>query len=347
MSELLDLPPSVGVVSSTWRWDLCTAAGEYIGALYPERDGITIANAPTQSEIKRTCRGFVLDERQWRAVNPLTDTVRAVQVMSDGTELRCGLFLFPDDERDLVVGGGTVTPTLFDRGLILKQPTDRAWSLGDGQAVAPFCRDFLEARGITRHAIADSPTATTGPIAWPIGTNGTQVLAKAFELLGYWAPYFDRNGVLIGRLVDDLSWRAPLEYPLSGDRSRIYRGSAKVTRPLASAPNLWVVVNGALNGGEVVGRFRATDDPRPYDVPELVRLQGTEDTEGAVRAARAKAAHGPGPEGTLTFASPPDARHDTFDVLAVGEVLYYEHGWDLQCAAGGMMRHTARQVLPS
>ena len=114
---------------------------------------------------------------------------------------------------------------------------------------------------------------------------------------------------------------------------------------LLDAPNVHLVVNSGPNDLEIVGRARidATQphsvENRGYEVIEVHREQGVSSSDEATRMAKTYAAAHPHDYAELSFQSTPDPRHDTFDLIEFGDVVYRERSWTLRLRPGGPHTH--------
>lgn len=348
--QLLDLPDGIGVVTYDFRFDVVNDQLNTIGSVNPVRDrqAVQLQNF-TESEIKRTLRNFVLRPDQYRDLDPYRDRIRPVMQLGDGRTFPLGVFSYPQIDEAIRKGGGDVTATLYDSGMRIRPPSDRVWSLAVGDLVTDVLGAFIASRGVARVAITPSTARVSTPVAFPIGTSGSQIVARLADLLGYYSPYFDRTDTFVARPVEALNYADALKYPL--ETSRLIRGSITRTQQIGEAPNVFIVLNAGATGGEVVGRFEVPAEAphsvanRGYVVPEITRLQGIESTDAAVQAAFARSVQSPGDVGRFQFSTPVDPRHETFDAVAVGTAaLYYEIGWSSDLSPGGTMTHNVRKV---
>ena len=348
---ILDLPLGVGAIAYDFRFDVVNSELVPIGEVHPvrAREGATQLQVATESEIKRTLRGFVLRPDEFRALNPYADRIRPWLQLSDGRTYSLGVLRYPQIDEELRKGGGDVSATLFDSTIQIRPVTDRVWSLNTGDSVADLLAEFAASRGITRVSIPPPTVGASGPVAFPIGTTGPQALNRLADLLGCYSPYFDRDDVLTVRPVEDLALTVPLRYPLD-HATRFLRGSITRSQQIGEAPNVFLVVNTGATGGEIVGRYQVpasaphSVENRGYEVPELIRLQGVEDTAAANRTAYARSVQSPADTGKFQFGSPFDPRHDVFDTIGIGDATYYEVGWTGDLSPGGTQTHNVRKV---
>lgn len=347
---LLDL--SVPSRTEGFRWDLLDTGGGVIGALHPQKM-VTIANTSSGS-IKRKASGFVLPPDEAGDVDPITHRVQPVYVLRVGgsvMEWPLGVLLFGDASTVTHTYGSPLDGSLSDLGLVLSSPITQTIAYPVGASVGTALREVAELAGFPDALIDSTVAVIQSPVGW-VGSNSNtwgKVLTDLCAKAGFYDWYFTSTGLLRMRAPDVLSGIVPeLRYGAGG---RIARGSIVTGNDLLSAPNLWKVIDTAATTGEVVGTYELPASTphsfaaRGYFVTEWIESPGI-GTQAQADAAALAAAQSSQSYETISWASPIDPRHETFDPVDVLDFTYVEESWQMRMEPGGAsMRHTARRVF--
>jgi hypothetical protein len=350
VSRLLDLALGVGQVASTVRFVVCDRLLSPIGEVHPEKT-VSIAN-DTAGNIMRTLRNLTLLQNEVRSINMFADRLVPVWVLEDGSGVGSwggwplGAFLFSSRIRRPGSIHSVHEVTLMDQGFQLDQETSRSFGIPLYGNIFHRIVSLVEQAGLIRYNVEESSQLIGGvPIAWPIGTRWSEILRQLCLLGGYERPFFDNEGVLQVRRPEPLSEDTQHTYDLA-DVSRVKRDSLSDSDNLLDAPNVYIVLNNGAGNNEIMARVEI-DPSLPHSVanvgyerPRIVRMQGLADTAHARRVAEALADRDPGQLRTVSFASPPDPRHDTFDSVRFDGALYRETAWSLDCTPGGDHQHS-------
>ena len=346
--RLLDLV-DVGMRTDRFRVDVLNASNGKIGELHPPV-GMKIDNDATRA-IKRRA-SIDVSAAEFNDIDPLTHRLRPTMILENGSEYPLGVFMFADYPRVRSSYGLSASATLFDQGLILGQQLRSTVAVEVAtNAAAAFAAIAAEA-GVLAMKV-DSTSASVGaPLVWPAGKSSAtygRVLSDLAAIAGFHDPYFDNDGVLVARRLtnpDDVV--ASLRYV---DGGRIIAGSMLESNDLLSAPNLVIVVDTAAGGNPVTYRYElGADAPhawarRGFWVPRMIEAPGVASIANAVELARTAIATDPLAWETVSFASPLDPRHDTFDIIDYRGQNYLEQRWSMSLTAGGEMTHEAKRVL--
>lgn len=344
--ELFDLD-GVSARSESVRFELLDASNSVVRNLAVDRDSVPSMRNDTTRPIRRTVDGVRLAPEENGLVDFVANRVRVSWVLASGSAYPLGIFLF-GDASELLASEGTVTEcSLVDQCLILDQPLSETAAYGPGTLVSDAIADQASQAGVVATSIESATTETTAPLSWAVGRDTRlDVMQALCELAGFLAPYFDNDGTLVVRSAPDLSEiTATLNY---GANTRVIANSIVISSDLLSAPNRYVVVDSSVNDDPVVGIFDVDASAphsisnRGYIVPKVIDAQGLASQSAANAAAAAAYAQDAQAYSWLSFDSPPDPRHDTFDVLGFDGVVYREVAWSLELAAGGRMNHECR-----
>ncbi len=342
----------VSVRTDNLRFDLLDASDNIIGETHPEYGKAKIANS-SNAGIKRKLTGVEFPASEAVDINPLAHRLRPVLTLENGSEYPLGTFLFSDTSVRRYSYGLPRSASLSDKGQILDQPLFRSLSFAQGALVTACMATVCDLYGITNYSF-DSSNATLGSVVgWPAGKSntGAKILDFLASIAGLYSPYFTNAGVLRARAVPDLSVATTdLAYLGSGVGTRIVAGSMVESNDILSAPNLYVVVDNSATKGAVVGEYRVPDTAphsiaqRGYVIPRFIEASGVGNEEQAISFAQAAAAQEVKAYETVSWSSPLDPRHETFDVVNYLGTLYVEIGWSISLAPGGPMDHTAQRV---
>lgn len=363
--ELLDLE-ATSRRNEKFRFDVLDASNAKIAELAVSRRSPPTIRNNANATIPRTLDGVhVLPRTRLTDASPLyfsgdfdpvVHRIKAVHVVGPGGvgyEFPLGVFLVADAE-DNESTKGTVTSIMgVDQCQILEQ----ALSVSVGYPAGTNVSTALAAEAARLGIVATSIEATTKTLAAPIvgvaseDTSG-HFMREISAVAAFLRPYFDNDGVLVCRSAPDLSTAiADHEYGEgTGRTGRIVRGSLHSSTGLLRAPNRYVVRDTSLRDSELVGVYDvAASAPHSYANLGYRRVQGANvqgltDQTTANEAAQAAYAQDPGVFATITYETPIDSRHDTFDVIGVDAVNFIEHEWGLTCRRGSKQSHDVRRI---
>lgn len=351
MADVFEIPPGTGQIASKVRWLVLTPQLEVIGEVNPVFPTAVTNN--TNANIMRALRGLTLRQNDMRTLNPNTDRLMPVWEYEDGSRRPgysgwpCGVFMFGSRTRDRGSLYTMHNATLMDVGYQLDQEMDQSFGVASHADIYPALVGLVEGAGITHYSIEPTSQKIKDPINWPVGTHRLQIIRDLCRLCGFFKPWFDNVGVLQLR-----SFHAPRAedahvYDLDTTAGRVVRDSIQENDNLLSAPNLFIVISNGPTQTEI--QARSPIDPRlphsyeniGYWRPKTIRMQGLEDIRHAQMIADAYATQSVDTYETVTFASAPNPKHDTFDSVLYDGNLYRELDWSLELSpAGGSSGHT-------
>ncbi len=358
--DLFNLPTHIGQVSYTYRFRVVDAlTGANRGVLTPERDSAPTLEHDTTSTISRKINNLTIgpEDAEWFA--PLSDRVWVEMVLGDGTVYPLGRYLVADDSSTLHTYGRDATMTLLDEMFIVDQELEEGFNANNTAADLAI-RRLLEYVPIQALIIeANEGEAVTQ--AWGAGTGRGQAVNDLATAGGYFKPWFDhqnRMRFIASFEPGDKQPTIDLDSP-----ARVNRDSIAFTNDRATAPNRWIVRSnsiGILLGEEgaelnefqqVVGRYDVPSTApysiaqRGFAIPKTVQAQVRTATAANVYAKTL------GIQRSLyevcTLSTPPDPRHDSYDVVRFDGENWLEIGWSMPLSAGAEMVHTLRRAYPS
>jgi len=334
-----------------FRWDLLDSGGGVIGTLHPEKV-VSMTNS-SSGQIKRKVTGFTLPPDEAADVNTVSDRVQPWFLLDVGgtiNEWPLGVFLFGDASSRINTFGDPLDAPLQDQGQILSYPITRTISYNAGVSIGTAMLEVCELAGFPDATIDSTSAVFSSPVAW-VGSNQqtwAKVLTELCKMAGFYDWYFLNAGGLVLRGPDDLSALIPDLRYLAG--RNIARGSLVVSNDQLNAPNLWKVIDTSASASEIVGTYELPSSSpisfvnRGYYVTEWIPSPGIGSVTQAEVAAQTAAQTAKSYE-TISWASPIDPRHETFDPVDVLEQTYVESNWSIRCEPGGAsMRHEAQRI---
>lgn len=348
--EWLDLGPGIGTRVDRFRFDVLDRDLTVIGALDVRSDQPPVIENNRNRPIKRTLTltppPGVLDD-----LDLFADRIRPVMITPDGTEHPMGVFLFADLSQLRQTYGLVPQPggvMLVDQSLILDQPLPESIYCAGGACIAITLDGLFADAGIPSYEIelTYGGTFNGGTILFPPGSSRLQAMNELAANAGAYSVFFDNDGVGRVRPVPDLD--TPTRSYVDG--RNIVAGSIIETNDTLSAPNRFIVLSGdgVSTDEPVVGVYDVpasaphSAENRGYVVATVIQAQGIGNTVDADRRARVEADRSVGYE-WVSFSSPVDPRHDTYDVVDFRGATYREQGWSITCQAGIPMTHELRR----
>jgi hypothetical protein len=210
----------------------------------------------------------------------------------------------------------------------------------------------LETGGYIPVEIDVEPTPFLSATAWRAGTSGGQVLEDLAVVGDYWSPWLDNRGTF--RMIRSFDPAAPSVAPLADwdATDAPIRGSVSYTDDLLTASNRFVVISnkgaGANATREITGTYDTPADApwsianRGFVVPEIHDVQVASDTAATVVARNIGRRQQVFERAQVS--TPPDPRHDSYDVIRWRGVPWLELAWTLQLTEGAPMTHTLRRA---
>lgn len=347
-TELLDLAPGVGQRRATFTFTL-TEAGSLrpLGDLHPDATSAPVLTHDVSRTVARGITGLVLDSADAAAVNVVKDRVTVAMIVG-GETFPLGTYVFTDAARARTTAGRRLTGAVADLGFVVDQPTDAtvgvAANTNVGTAIAEVLAGVDGLQGFTVEATAQ---AVGAPIGWAAGTNRGRILADLAALGGYFAPFAANDSQI--RVLQAFD---PAELPPTftfGPGGRVIDNTVTESDDLLDAPNRFVVIDNANPDAPIVGTYDV-----PVTAPHSAANRGfvvadVRDVQGLGTAAAADAAARAAGLATLVYATvtlstPPDPRHDGYDIVGYDGANWLETAWSLPLVEGSEMSHTIQRA---
>lgn len=338
---VLDLEDFIGIRTATYRFRLFNGVtDEDLGDITPYVQGARLSHDVNRT-VKRDLT-FNLGVEDADTINPLTDRVEVFMLIG-GQSYPLGRYMFTDDLESVSTAGNQASVQMVDEMFIVDQPIEN--SFGNTFAVegvrACILR-LLAGLPIDVGDIAQSPFSVS--LSAFAGSRRGSVLATLAQQGDYETPWMDNYGQLrMIRTVDAAAATADFDYDT---RHQIYRDSISRSTDILNAPNRFVVVSSSSNAATnaIVGVYDVPPSAphsipnRGFVIPQVIDAQAVSSTQ-AVAMARNIGIRFTATE-TVQFTTPPDPRHDSYDVVLFDGEQWLETAWSMSLTEGGDMGHT-------
>lgn len=360
--DRFDLASWVGQRKATFRFSLVDGVtNQPLRTLTPIKGSIPTLMHDTSRAIPRSL-SLNLGVADTAAINTIRDRV-LVSMVIGGETWPLGRYMFVDNSRVIGTGGNLSSPALTDEMFILDQPREDSFAAlvtvstaasGFGEIVTPLeqidqtMTRVLRGTGITARIDA-TPYTSIG--SWNVGTSAVQILNNLATDGDYFAPWFNNLGRLRIMRTYDPAYEVPdFDFDAS---NKVIRGSITASDNLLDAPNRIIVVsNGVASDvsaqAPVVGTFDVplsaphSSYNRGFVVPRIETRQ-VESIQQATAIARTIALRETAFE-IVELATPPDPRHDSYNVIQWDNKRWLETRWSMELIEGGSMQHTLQRV---
>lgn len=344
----LDLDECVGQRQATFRFALSDAvSGEVLGEIHPIRDASL--SHDTGSTTKRQL-SLSLGKADTAAVNALTDRVEPFMVFPNLTnpdhpsgDWPLGRYMWVDNPRRFTTSGRLAQPQLSDEMFLVDQAILTGLS-GVGVGVVAVLLDVLAGLPITFDL---EPSPFTSADSWGIGVTRGQILETLSVAGDWWSPWFDNNGVLrFRRTFDPATQVADIDLDAG---FRVFQDSIVESDELLTAPNTIVVIsnNAGDSSTPVVGIATVPVNApnsvpnRGFAIPAVFDLQLSDANQAA--AVAQGLAQRQGIFEQVQLSTPPDPRHDSYNVIRWQGSNWLELGWSMPLVEGAAMSHSLRR----
>jgi hypothetical protein len=347
-TSILNLDLWIGQRSTSYRFDIIDGAtGEYRGEIHPSRGSTPSLSHDTTSTISRRLQGLTLLPDEISLFRPLIDRIAVTMLIEGIGEYPMGRYVASDDvqtvQSDGVTGAAVsaIRPlSLYDEMFIVDQKLSDAFA-SDGVLINEVIRNLLTGLPIIDPRIDGcSETSDSG---WSAGTSRASALKDLCTAGGYFAPWFDHTGTLrCIRAFDPASAVPTVDFDTI---PRVMRDSITLTDESVSAPNRFVVVSNDTGTGSlpIVGVYDVPATAphsilnRGFVIPDVRDVQVLTSEQAQVYARTI------GIQNTIVEKvecdTPPDPRHDAYDVVRFLGENWLEIGWTITLAGAGTMRH--------
>lgn len=351
MTSILDLPRYVGQRSATFRFGLTNGVtGEVLDDLHPIADPPAVVSHDTSRTIKRQLT-LTLGVEDAARIDTITARVTPYMIVG-GVEYPLGVFLFANSMSVEYLQGNLMPATLLDTMFIVDQQIETAvapFNAGGSTQIVTLIQSILNPLKV-KYQVESSNYTTNG--TWPIGTNRGSVLEDLALQGGYFSPWFDDQNIMRFELAFDPA-NALVDFDWDANQVAI-RGTMTRSNDMLTAPNRFIVVSNSTSDSSmaavpIVGRYDVPDSApwsiasRGFVVPSVITL-GTDTTDQAQTIATTIGQRQMIVE-TYEVDTPPDPRHDSYDVIEWRDDKWLELAWSLTCKEGEPMHHVLRRAF--
>lgn len=339
---LLDLAPWVGQRQATYRFERFNGVtGEELGEIHPLR-GANLTHDSSRT-IKRQLN-LDLGAANTAAMDTITDRIRVFMVFPSGASYPLGVYMFTDASRQVYTSGQLGSTALGDEMFLVDQQITEGIS-GASLSTTNVIQQVLTGLPI-RYEMEPSPFLATE--SWGSGTNRGHILEQLSITGDYFSPWFNNEGTMQFIRSFDPATRLP-DFDFD-DHDRVIREPIILTDDLILAPNRFQV--NSNSSGDVSSEVTATFDVPPtaphsiarrgFVVASVSNLPLFDSSQAAAVAeglARRKTIFE-----RVSLTTPPDPRHDSYNVIRWRGEKWLEIAWSMSLTAGGAMSHLLRKV---
>lgn len=337
-----DLDDCIGQRTATFRFDWVNGVtGENKGQLYPLRDPGARLQHNADRTIPRTMR-LTLGAEDSAAIDVITDRVLPYMEIGGGS-YPLGRYMVSSALPLLTTSGDITSLQLTDEMFRVDQKIDRGFAPA-GTVMGSIIDLIATVQDPPTIDIEPSEYIVTG--GWSIGAGRGQILDALATQGDYLRPWMNHGGEL--RMIRTFDPAAVVPTFDFDYYKRVLRGTATVGNDLLDAPNRFVVTSNAGHD-EVISASADIPVNAPNSIPnrgfvvvDARNLQLT--AQGQAQAI----ADGLATTATVlehaSVSTPPDPRHDGWDVIMWRGVQWLETGWSLDMIEGGEMTHELQRA---
>ena len=371
-----------GLRSATFKFLLEDITGFQLGEIHPLRDSAPTLSHDTSRSVKRTLN-LTLDAATTATFDEIQHRIRLFMVLEDGREFPLGRYMAASIARLPTTAGDLSSLALVDEMFIISQPIPSSYGIaiiansfiGDGigrGSVYVGIRDFLNRYilfnpevdwgGVTSGAPYDLVrfqgreinvefTDFASAAAWQSGTAGTSVLGDLAVAGDYFSPWMGNDGTFRMIRTFDPNTVAPT-FDMD-EEDCVYRDSVTRSNDLLNAPNRIIVTSNAGSGESVAAPIVGTYDVpnsaphsiqnRGFVIADVINIQLT--TRAQANAVARNIAVTQRIVERVELSTPPDPRHDSYDVVRWDGSLWLEVSWSMSLVEGGAMRHVLQRIF--
>jgi hypothetical protein len=371
-----------GLRGATFKFLLEDLSGFQLGEIYPLRNSAPTLSHDTSRSIKRTLN-LTLDAATTAAFDEIQHRIRLFMVLEDGREFPLGRYMVASIARMPTTAGDLSSLALVDEMFIISQPISASYGIaiiansyiGDGVGrgsvyvgIQEFLNRYLlfnpevDWGGVTSGAPYDLVrfqgreinvefTDFASAAAWQSGTAGTSVLSDLAVAGDYLSPWMGNDGSFRMIRAFDPNTVAPT-FDMD-EEDCVYRDSITRSNDLLSAPNRIIVTSNSGSGDSVAAPLVGTYDVpnsaphsiqnRGFVIADVINIQLT--TRAQANAVARNIAVTQRIVERVELTTPPDPRHDSYDVVRWDGSLWLEVSWSMTLVEGGAMRHVLQRIF--
>lgn len=342
VTSVLDLDECVGQRSATFVFYLVDGVtGENKGEIHPLRDRPARLSHSADRTIPRTLN-LLLGNTDTLLLDPVRDRILPYMRIG-GADYPLGRYMASDPTSVLSTGGYTTTVQCVDEMFRIDQKISGGFTaIGSVMsAVLDLLATVLDPPVIKIEA---SGFGATG--GWSIGAGRGQILDALTTQGDYLRPWIDNSGAFrMVRTFDPARAVPTFDFDLY---KRVLRESIAVSNDLLDAPNRFIVTSNS-GGKDPISASSDIPNNAPHSIPNrgFVVVQTTDiqlTSQGQAQAIADGLSTTAVVLERATLSTPPDPRHDGWDVILWQGVNWLETGWSMECVEGGEMVHNLRRA---
>lgn len=337
--SLLD---QVAMRSSTFRFGLVNGVtGEVKEDLTPVR------NASLSHDTTRTIKrqlSLNLGTYDTARIEPIVDRVLVYMVTADGTEWPLGKYMFTDSSQLESTGGDMANVVLNDEMFLVDQQISKGIN-GVKKSISATIIKVMEE--FPRITLQQEPSFFEGMQAWTVGAGRGQILQDLALAGDLFSPWLDNNGTMRFIRAFDPALRVP-DFDFDSGNS-VLRAGIVETSDILTAPNRFIVIsNTSENNTPLIGVADV-----PVNAPNSFANRGfylvkTEDLQLNTASQAQLVANNLALRSTvferITITTPPDPRHDSYNVIRWQGENWLELAWSMSLLEGSAMSHSLRKA---
>jgi len=265
-------------------------------------------------------------------------------VTADGTEWLLGKYMFTDSSLAVSTSGDLANVVLNDEMFLVDQQISKGI---DGVRKPISTTVSLVMAEFPSITVDQEACFFEGNQAWTVGAGRGQILQDLALAGAMFSPWFDNRGALRLIRAFDPTEKVP-DFDFDTGKSVVRAGIVE-TSDILTAPNRFIVIsNTSENGTAVVGIGDV-----PVNAPNSFANRGfyivqTEDLQLNTASQAQQVANNLALRSTVfervTLTTPPDPRHDSYNVIKWQGDLWLELAWDMNLSEGGLMNHSLRKA---
>ena len=338
---LFDLQDGVGIRTATFEFELIDGVtGEFRGRITPIR-GASLSHDTAATTKRRLSLSLGVVDTE--TINTVRDRV-LLYMLINGTRWPLGKYMFTNKASQFFTAGRLSNVALVDEMFLVDQRIERGIN-GANKLVSAVIAETVAGLPIELAPLESSSFDSVE--SWGIGTNRGNVLTSLSVTGDYFSPWFGNDTKLhFIRSFDPDKVEPDFNYDIG---NQVFRQGIIETDELLTAPNRVIVVSNAATDAtaSVVGVADiAANAPnsirnRGFVVPQVFNLQVADETQA--RFVAAGLAQRLTVFEQVSLSTPPDPRHDSYDVILWQGEKWLELSWTMNLLEGGAMTHTLRK----
>jgi hypothetical protein len=256
-----------------------------------------------------------------------------------------GRYIFTDQSMNLFTSGRLANMVLNDEMFLVDQEITTGVN-SDNRNITSVVQGILSSLPVSFDM---EPTPFSSNSSWPIGTGRGAIFEDLATQGDYFSPWFGNDGFMHWiRSFDPADGRLP-DFDFDAHNNVLRQGIVE-TSDLLTAPNKFIVISNAAfdASNQVVG---IADIPstaphsfanRGFEIAQTQDLQILDAVQA--QAVAQNLANRQTVFERTTLSTPPDPRHDSYNVIRWQGDLWLELAWSMTLVEGGAMGHLLRKA---